>query len=104
MLKKCSKIKQLERMRYSILTDDLSKCFLCGRQKDHLHEIYFGNNRVNSMKWGCVVPLCRNCHQGKYGVHNNHEVDIMLKKKCQLKFEQVYPDVSFINIFHKNYK
>ena len=95
-----NKIKRLEKMRYSILTDDLSRCYLCGLPKQDLHEIYFGKNRVNSMKWGCVVPLCRNCHNK---VHNTHEVDIMLKQKCQLRFEQIYHDVDFLDIFMKNY-
>ena len=98
-----SKIARLEQMRYSILTDDLSKCFLCGKPKEQLHEIYFGKNRVNSMKWGCVAPLCRECHQGNNGVHHNHEVDIMLKQICQKKFNEVYPDINFIDIFFKNY-
>lgn len=98
-----NKIKNLEKMRFSILTNDLSKCYLCPKPKDHLHEIFFGKNRVNSMKYGCVVPLCSACHIGNKGVHKNHELDIMLKKKCQKKFNEVYPDIDFISIFHKNY-
>ena len=98
-----SKNTRLERMRFSILTNDLTKCFLCNKPKDHIHEIYFGKNRINSMKWGCCVPLCYSCHQGNNGVHHNNEVDIMLKKKCQLKFMQEYPDIDFLEIFHKNY-
>lgn len=99
-----SKIKRLEQMRFSILTNDLTKCLLCGKPKNSLHEIYFGKNRVNSMKWGCVAPLCYECHQGNNGVHNNSQVDIILKKMCQYKFEEVYPNVDFLSIFHKNYK
>ena len=98
-----NKIKRLEQMRFSILTKDLTRCYLCGKPKEHLHEIYFGKNRVNSMKWGCVAPLCYECHQGKNGVHNNHEVDIILKQTCQKVFEQTYPEINFIDIFHKNY-
>lgn len=98
-----SKITRLERMRFSILTKDFTKCYLCGKPKEHLHEIYFGKNRVNSMKWGCVVPLCYQCHQGKNGVHYNKEVDIKLKTLCQLQFNQAYPEIDFVSIFHKNY-
>ena len=98
-----NKIKRLESMRYSILTHDLNKCILCGKPRQELHEIYFGKNRVNSMKWGCVAPLCHECHQGNNGVHKNHEVDIMLKQMCQKKFIETYPDISFISIFYKNY-
>lgn len=98
-----SKITRLERMRYSILTKDLTRCFLCGKPKEHIHEIYFGKNRVNSMKWGCCVPLCYSCHQGNNGVHYNSQVDIRLKQLCQNKFNEVYPDIDFLEIFHKNY-
>lgn len=98
-----NKIKKLEQMRFSILTDDLTKCYLCGKPKDHIHEIYFGKNRVNSMKWGCCVPLCYECHQGNNGVHHNIEIDIILKQTCQKIFEQTYPDINFIDIFYKNY-
>lgn len=98
-----NKISRLERMRFSILTDDLTKCYLCGKPKEHLHEVFFGRNRINSMKWGCVVPLCFECHQGKNGVHHNHEVDIKLKQICQKKFIETYKETNFLEIFHKNY-
>lgn len=98
-----NKISRLEKMRFSILTKDLTKCYLCGRPKDHLHEIYFGKNRINSMKWGCVAPLCHECHVGEKGVHNNFELDQKLKQKCQLKFQKEYPEIDFLSIFHKNY-
>ena len=93
-------IKFLEKNRFSILTDDLSKCYICGKPKDHLHEIFFGKNRVNSMQYGCVAPLCYKCHNL---IHKNNELNIMLKKECQQKFEEIYPDKDFLNIFHKYY-
>ena len=98
-----SKIHRLEQMRFSILTDDLSHCYICGAIKHSIHEIYFGKNRINSMKWGCCVPLCLNHHTGKDGVHNVTSLDKLLKEMCQLKFQQVYPEVDFLSIFHKNY-
>lgn len=98
-----SKIKRLEQMRFSILTDDLNHCFICGAMKHSIHEIYFGKNRVNSMKWGCCVPLCLNHHTGHDGVHNIPTLDKQLKRLCQLKFNEVYPDIDFVSIFYKNY-
>lgn len=92
-------IKTLEKNRYSILTDNLSRCYLCPKPKNHLHEIYFGKNRINSMKYGCVVPLCASCHRK---VHSNIELDLKLKKLCQKRFIEVY-DVDFLSIFRKNY-
>lgn len=98
-----SKITRLERMRYSILTKDLNHCFICGANKHSIHEIYFGKNRINSMKWGCCVPLCLDHHTGRNGVHNNSQVDIILKQKCQKKFQELYPEINFLEIFHRNY-
>lgn len=98
-----SKIARLERMRFSILTNDMNHCFICGAIKHSIHEIYFGKNRVNSMKWGCCVPLCLNHHTGNDGVHHNPTLDNKLKKMCQLKFNEVYPDTDFLSIFLKNY-
>ena len=94
-----NKIKTLENKRFSILTNDLSYCYLCGKPKNHLHEVFFGKNRVNSMKWGCVVPLCASCH---LKVHSNIELDLKLKKLCQKRFIEVYDD-DFLSIFRKNY-
>ena len=94
-----NKIKTLENKRFSILTNDLSYCYLCGKPKNHLHEVFFGKNRINSMKWGCVVPLCAYCH---LKVHSNIELDLKLKKLCQKRFIEVYDD-DFLSIFRKNY-
>lgn len=93
-------IKTLENNRFSILTNDLAHCYLCGRPKNHLHEVFFGKNRVNSMKWGCVVPLCAFCHTK---VHSKVELDLKLKKLTQKAFNEVYEGVDFLSIFHKNY-
>ena len=92
-------IKKLEKNRFSIITNNLDFCYLCGRKKDHLHEVFFGKNRINSMKYGCVVPLCSNCH---YKVHHNINIDMQLKKQLQKKFEEIYSD-DFIKIFRRNY-
>lgn len=98
-----SKISRLEQMRFSILTDDLSHCYICGAIKNSIHEIYFGKNRVNSMKYGCCVPLCLKHHTGNNGVHNNPTLDNQLKIICQKQFILKYPDINFIDIFHKSY-
>ena len=95
-------MSSLEKNRFSILTKDLSKCYVCGLPRQELHEIFFGNNRINSMKYGCVVPLCYEHHRGTTGVHHNHNLDLRLKQECQKKFEQLYP-ISFESIFFKSY-
>lgn len=92
-------IKKLEKNRFSIITNNLNMCYLCGRKKDHLHEVFFGKNRINSMKYGCVVPLCSDCH---HKVHCNINIDRKLKKMFQRKFEEMY-DIDFLKIFRRNY-
>lgn len=98
-----SKITRLERNRFSILTNDMDHCYVCGAIKNAVHEIYYGKNRLNSMKYGCCVPLCLNHHTGHDGVHHNIDLDNKLKATCQRKFEEVYPELDFITIFYKNY-
>ena len=39
---KSNKISKLERNRFSILTNDLEHCILCGQKKDNLHEVFGG--------------------------------------------------------------
>lgn len=96
-------IKTLEKNRFSILTDDLSHCFICGKPKQHLHEVFYGRNRKNSMIYGCVVPLCYEHHEGNTGVHKNSKLNQQLRKKCQKEFIKRYPDLDFISIFYENY-
>ena len=103
-VKKSKKVLTLEQERFSILTKDLSRCFLCGNKKNNLHEVYFGTNRQNSMKYGCVIPLCQECHTGNNGVHFNKDIDQKLKKQTQVIFEKTYKDLNFQAIFKKNYK
>ena len=102
MKKKSYKITKLEKERYSIITDKLDTCYLCGMPKNHLHEVFFGNNRINSMKYGCIVPLCALCHSK---VHNDIQIDLKLKKELEKAFIKVYKcDTDFfIKIFHRNY-
>lgn len=92
--------------RFSILTDNLTKCIYCGSHINiHKHEVFFGSNRKKSIKYGLVVPLCRECHQGTSGVHgrDGHDLDTYLKKLAQEAFEKEYPDKDFIQEFGKNY-
>ena len=96
-------MSKLERNRFSILTNNLKKCYICGRPYPELHEVFFGRNRTNSMIYGCVVPLCFEHHRGNSGVHHNDLLDNSLKVKCQRQFELTYPDLDFRSIFYKSY-
>ena len=78
MKNKSNKLAKLERKRTSLFTDDLEHCIICGKFKDHLHEIFFGKNRVNSIKYKLVIPVCFECHNK---IHN----DVKLQKEWYVK-------------------
>ena len=94
-------IRKLERQRFSILTDNLEVCFICGKPKNALHEVYEGSSRLNSMKQGMVMPLCFYHHQM---IHSNRQLALQYKILFQKEFEKTHTRDEWINIFLKNYK
>lgn len=112
--KKTYKIKQrtykqakVEAKRYSILTDDLEHCIICGKTPVNKHEIFYGSNRHNSIKYGTVIPLCTSEHHkgNVIGIHKDKELDLIWKKKGQSAYMKHYNKnvEEFISIFGKNY-
>ena len=97
---KSSKLRKLERNRTSLFTNDLKHCYMCPNPKDHLHEVIFGKNRINSMKYGLVIPVCNKCHEM---IHNDSKIQLEHKKRGQVLFNKTYPNLNFIDIFHENY-
>lgn len=95
-----SKIHRLERMRYSILTNDLDHCYICGAIKHSIHEIYEGARRIPSMKYGCCLPVCFKCHQR---FHSDRDFAIIYKKLFQVEFEKLYSKEKFIEVFKRSY-
>ena len=99
--KKNPKIAKLERNRKSVFTNDLTKCILCGKPKEELHEIFAGRNRLNSMRYNFVLPLCHNCHSIN---QNNSQFNEFWHKKAQLYYEQHLGSRNeFISIFGMDY-
>ena len=102
--KKSNKLAKLERKRKSVFTDDLEHCLLCGKPREHLHEIIYGKNRINSIKHNFVIPLCANHHTGKDGIHFNKDLDLYYKRLCQIYFENnIGNRIEFIKIFGRSY-
>ena len=98
---KNSYINKLERNRFSIITDDLDHCIECSSMFSiELHEVFFGKNRQSSMKYGCVIPLCRDCHKK---IHLNNYLNQHYKRLVQAEFESLYSREEFVDIFKKNY-
>ena len=97
---KTNKLRKLEVDRYSILTDDLEHCYICGEHKQDIHEIYGGRNRRISMQNGFCAPLCRSCHSF---ITRDVASDLLLKQQCQRKFEEENSREDFMLLIGKNY-
>lgn len=101
MHKKSKKLTKLEKNRKSVFTDDLEHCYLCGKKKNDLHEVYGGRNRINSIKFNFVLPLCRECHSNN---QNNAVFNDYWHKQSQLYWEKnIGSREEFIKVFRKNY-
>ncbi len=100
MKNKTSKLRKLEKNRYSILTEDLEHCFICQQSSVDIHEIYGGCNRKVSMQNGFCVPLCREHHRlvTDYPLSNRN-----LQVKCQSKFEEINSRDKFMRLIGRNY-
>lgn len=97
--------------RFSILTDDLTTCIECRekgiiRKNINKHEIFYGKNRQNSIKYGLVIPLCQEEHHNQFqskGIHFDKELCDKWHKRGQEAFKEKYPELDFVSIFRKNY-
>lgn len=83
------------------------KCYLTGSTSGlQKHHIFGAFNRNNSEKYGLWVWLRWDRHlaDSPYRTpHNDAEIDLMLKKDAQRKFEETHTREEFMQIFGKNY-
>lgn len=90
----------------SILQSE-KKCYITGSTTGlHKHHIFGGINRTNSEKHGLWVWLKWDRHiaDSPYRTpHNDAEVDLMLKKDAQRKFEELHTREDFMRIFGRNW-
>lgn len=89
-------MKKLEKERYSLFTDDLEHCILCGAENPDINEIFMGRNRKNSMKYGMCIPLCR-FHHHMY--HINRGMQITWMKIGKKKFLKNHSEEEWHNTF-----
>lgn len=92
--------------RYSILTEDLTKCIECGRRGVQLHEIFFGiSNRKKSIEDGLVIPLCTELHHNGnvIGIHQDSKLNRKWRMVAILKWKEKYKktDEDFIERYGK---
>jgi hypothetical protein len=96
-----SKLKKIENNRFSLFTDDASKCMLCGSTYQLTwNEVFRGKNRKLSMQYGLCQRLCLDCHR-KY--QDDPVFNDKWHKKGQEAFNKEYPNLNFIKIFGRNY-
>ena len=90
--------------RYSIL-DNLDKCFFCGIPAQCTHEVFYGTaNRKISIQNGFCVGLCHKHHNmSNKSVHNDIEMDKLLKKIYQEKYEESHTRAKFLSLIGKSY-
>lgn len=102
MRTKSKKLSKLEKERFSVFYDDLSLCMNCGSTyRMTKHEVFEGRNRINSMKYGFVLPLCMRCHQE---LQEDISFNDKWKKKSQMYFEEhIGTRDDFLSIFRRNY-
>jgi hypothetical protein len=71
-----------------------------------ISHIYAGGRRQISEDNGFWVYLAGWLHnQSNQGVHgkDGHELDLMLKRHCQMKYEETHSREEFIKLISKNY-
>lgn len=93
---KSNKLAKAERNRYSILTNNLNKCYFCERTKDDLHEVFCGRNRQKSIKWGLVIPICRIHHRL---ITDDETFNKVMEDIARIKFIKKYGEEKFIEEF-----
>lgn len=100
-----NKHAKVEKERFSIIYPDLTKCCICGSNSNiNKHEVFYGKNRQNSIKYGLVIPLCLNHHTGDNGIHYDNELNIFYKRLAQKKWESIYGNRNdFLNVFGRSW-
>lgn len=107
--------KKRKKHRESLLQNKENRiCYLCNIRGDHglkpvleEHHIFGGPNRHLSEEYGLKVYLCPECHrtsakavhQDPAGAGNRY-----LQTMGQKAFEENFPELSFREIFGKNYR
>lgn len=81
------------------------QCWVCGSPKVELHHVFYGTGlRELSDKYGCTVYLCPTHHRDRdEGVHFDRELDSLIKRMTQRRFEREYSHEKFVQVFGRNY-
>ena len=98
---KSKKLEKIEKNRFSIIQEDMSICFFCGREAESIHELIGGIDRLTSIKYGLCVGACLKCHRK---IEDNEKSKQKYQKIAQEKFEEKYSHDLFMQEFKMDYK
>lgn len=88
-------------MKKSILQDE-KKCFITGYEGQlDRHHVFHGPRRKAADKWGCWVWMRHDLHMELH--QQNPTLDLMVKRACQERFEELYGHEKFMEVFGKSY-
>ena len=81
------------------------RCLIChATHRIRTHNVFYGDGIEKlSEKYGCWCYLCVRHHNSEVGAHFNTALDRKLKEHTQRRFNEVYPELDFLQIFGKNY-
>lgn len=91
---------------FSVLTDDLEHCFICGSNVVAIHHVFGASNKKKSEKYGFLLPLHPRWHtDSNDAIHRgNRELDLKLKRLAQTYYENnIGTRTDFIIEFGKSY-
>lgn len=91
-------------MSKSILQTE-KECYVTGSVVNlHRHHVYGGPRRKASEKYGCWIYLRDDYHNmSNHGIHFDRELDLRVKRECQIAFEKLHGHQKFMKVFGKNY-
>ena len=88
-------------MAKSIMQND-KECYITGsREGLDKHHCFHGIRRKAAEQYGCWVWLRHDLHMELHD--RNKELDRMIERACQERFEEVYSHEEFMEIFGKSY-
>ena len=78
------------------------ECFVTGSTVNlDKHHCFHGPRRKAAERYGCWIWLRHDLHMGLH--QKNTELDRMIKRACQTRFEEIYSHEEFMNVFGKSY-
>lgn len=78
------------------------ECFITGsRIYLDKHHCFHGSRRKAAEKYGCWIWLRHDLHMELHD--RNKELDRMIQRSCQERFEEIYSHQEFMEVFGKSY-